>query len=386
MRARTLVLALIVSTIGLTACGAPPQSTGQVAPDGAPATVAITLAPGKEVVGITQVFERIPGNVTTAKAHYANQADYATDDGRATTRTVVDIVFQDRPRAVSARSRITTPDGEVIKQHLVQMEDRLYLVRADGTCVTATGSTLHALPVPQEEWPLVPSDIAMDTLTATPVEDDVTVNGIRCRHYTVDAEDTGRTVVGPEGSAEGELWIATEGEYVVRYTMHATDERADDMGTLRSGVLDVDYEVYDVDQPVSITPPAACQATATATPTLHATATATATEPPPTPTPRGSSPVTSSRSIADAPVLDGAERIAAGGLVLTYDVSGTLTTTHEALQERLTGDGWEDTVDARAADAWAQEYERGDRRLLLWLRPTGQGQVRVRVMVIDAGL
>ena len=80
---------------------------------------------------------------------------------------------------------------------------------------------------------------------------DETVNGIVCQHYVYDLNnlenEAGLT------SAQGDIWVAKDGGYVVRLTLagHGTY-----YGTYQAnGTLNLVYDLYDVNAPIQIAPP-----------------------------------------------------------------------------------------------------------------------------------
>jgi len=80
---------------------------------------------------------------------------------------------------------------------------------------------------------------------------DETVNGIPCKHYTYGVDnlpaEAGMT------SAQGDIWVAKAGGYVVRLTLNGQGTY---YGTYTSsGTLDMVYDLYDVNAPISIKPP-----------------------------------------------------------------------------------------------------------------------------------
>jgi hypothetical protein len=83
---------------------------------------------------------------------------------------------------------------------------------------------------------------------ATP---DETVNGVPCRHY-VYALDNLQADVGMT-AAQGDLWVAQDGGYVVRLTLEGQGTYYDTYSA--SGKLFLVYDLYDVDAPLVIAPP-----------------------------------------------------------------------------------------------------------------------------------
>jgi len=80
---------------------------------------------------------------------------------------------------------------------------------------------------------------------------DETVNGIPCHRYAYDLDnlqtDAGMT------SAQGDIWVAVDGGYVVRLTLNGQGTY---YGTYTSsGTLNLVYDLYDVNTPITINAP-----------------------------------------------------------------------------------------------------------------------------------
>ena len=80
------------------------------------------------------------------------------------------------------------------------------------------------------------------------------IDGIPTTHYTFDERAFGS--LDPATSA-GDVWIATEGGYVVRYTL-VTDGASAFLGHGVTGRLTTDYSVTSVNQPVAVAIPDGC--------------------------------------------------------------------------------------------------------------------------------
>ena len=78
-----------------------------------------------------------------------------------------------------------------------------------------------------------------------------TVNGIACAHYTYDADDL-PTECGTV-SGTGDVYVALDGGYVVRYTLDGTGTFEGDFQG--SGSIDLVYDTYDVGADIVIQPP-----------------------------------------------------------------------------------------------------------------------------------
>jgi hypothetical protein len=83
------------------------------------------------------------------------------------------------------------------------------------------------------------------------IEPDETVNGIACARYTYDLQD----IPAEYGTvdAHGQIWVALDGGYVVRYTLEA-------VGTFGEyfqgeGTLKLTYDTFDVGSGIEVNPP-----------------------------------------------------------------------------------------------------------------------------------
>jgi hypothetical protein len=83
-----------------------------------------------------------------------------------------------------------------------------------------------------------------------------TVNGAAANHYTFDERAFGQLGLA---KSTGELWVASDGGYIVRYKV-ATKGTAVYFGAGIEGTLTWDYELTGVNQPVAIELPKDCPA------------------------------------------------------------------------------------------------------------------------------
>jgi len=84
-----------------------------------------------------------------------------------------------------------------------------------------------------------------------------TVNDVAANHYTFDQRAFGLTEDFVQST--GELWIASDGGYVLKYLLTTTGN-ADYFGEGIEGTLTWDYELTDVNQPVTFALPDDCPA------------------------------------------------------------------------------------------------------------------------------
>ena len=78
-----------------------------------------------------------------------------------------------------------------------------------------------------------------------------TINGIVCKHYVYDINDL--QVESDMTDASGAIWVAQDGSYGVRLTMNGHGTYYDTYSASRT--LNLVYDLYDVNTPISITPP-----------------------------------------------------------------------------------------------------------------------------------
>jgi hypothetical protein len=168
-----------------------------------------------------------------------------------------------------------------------------------------------------------------------------TVNNVATDHYTFD-----QRALGEEGltKASGELWIAADGDYIVKYLLN-TQGNEDYFGEGIEGTLTLDYQLSDVNQG-EIVLPADC---------------------PP--------------GMVDAPLLpDAADIVKVPGL-LAYDTSTSLEDTAAFYQEQIPGLGWEAVGEPDVAEAMQMlKYTRDDLRMTVLLTAES-GKTTVNITV-----
>ncbi|MDH4136864.1 MAG: hypothetical protein OEW09_09170, partial [Anaerolineae bacterium] len=87
-----------------------------------------------------------------------------------------------------------------------------------------------------------------------------TVNGIKAKHY---AWKEGGLVGLGFTSANGDVWAAVDGDYVVKYTAEATGKDMLFGSTSEEGTITVEYNLTEVNGSFQIEPPADCEAPST---------------------------------------------------------------------------------------------------------------------------
>ena len=92
-----------------------------------------------------------------------------------------------------------------------------------------------------------------------------TVNGINAKHYAW--QEGGLFGLGFT-SGKGDVWVAVDGNYVVKYTAEATGKGTLFGSTSEEGTITVEYNLTEVNGSFQIEPPADCEAPATDIPIM----------------------------------------------------------------------------------------------------------------------
>jgi hypothetical protein len=169
-----------------------------------------------------------------------------------------------------------------------------------------------------------------------------TVNGVASIHYTFDER-----ALGQQGVTEstGELWVASDGGYIVRYRL-VTRGDADYFGEGIEGTLTWNYELTNVNQPVSIELPKDCPA-----------------------------------GMVDAPMLPNATDVLSVPGVLRYRTVTSLADTAAFYQKQLPALGWQvHTTPIITETRTLLTFTRGDQQMSVVIT-AGSGSTRVHILL-----
>jgi hypothetical protein len=92
-----------------------------------------------------------------------------------------------------------------------------------------------------------------------------TVNGVRTKHYAW--QENTMPLFG-FGSVKGDVWVAADGEYTVKYRAEATGKGSFLSTTDAEGTLTVEYDLTDINGSFAIEAPSECQGPATDIPVM----------------------------------------------------------------------------------------------------------------------
>jgi hypothetical protein len=184
---------------------------------------------------------------------------------------------------------------------IVRIGDRQYVVFEEGQCVSSSAAESDAM----DTEIFKPDDIVGGLEKARRVRPDERVNGILCQHYVFD-----ETNIAWAGftRAKGEVWIAVEGDYVVKHALQA-DGRNPVTGD-DEGHIEWEYEIRDVNAPIAIEPPAGCEGTE-----------------------------------SEFPIMPDATDMTTMSGMVTYTSASSFDDVLAFYQKQMPADGWDDTGD-----------------------------------------
>ncbi|MBN1977706.1 MAG: hypothetical protein JW918_09920 [Anaerolineae bacterium] len=256
---RLLVLAVVfVLTLG---CGLSGKVEPTVDTTGDEATTAPEVSPtedaggeeesgGKDEIAASDISGGLEG-LDSYRMHFTMTFEGTSGDGETEQSTLeMEVEYVRDPFAM--RIAISGSDEDVGltggTMEMVQIGDQQYTVFEGQCMVTPAEESLAETALFETE------DLLSDIESAHRVMPDETVNGVACRHYTFDEQ----SMVGFT-SAKGEIWVAVDGDYLVKYTLEADGKNSIND---EEGHVEWVYEVRDINAPITIEPPAGCESVA----------------------------------------------------------------------------------------------------------------------------
>jgi hypothetical protein len=155
-------------------------------------------------------------------------------------------------------AQVGVQPGQSMEMYVVS--NTVYLNLGGTWLKTPAGSEVTNL----DNIGLVKSEDLLKDVTGARYVGDETINGVQTKHYTFDETSIDASQLS-EGStidsAQGDVWVAAEGNYVVRLEMSMTGKNisipADSAGNSRmsNGTVHISVNLSDVNQPITITVP-----------------------------------------------------------------------------------------------------------------------------------
>ncbi|MEE9618274.1 MAG: hypothetical protein V3T90_14900 [Anaerolineae bacterium] len=266
------------------------------------------------------------------RSHFEMTFDGAT--GTETEHWVYEMDAEYVREPFAQRVVMQVPDTEESFE-IVYIGDRQYIVLEDGQCISTSADEGEAMGAEIFE----PDDVIGGLENARRIRPDERVNGILCHHYTFD--ETSVMWAG-FAHAEGEVWVAVDEDYVVRYTLQADGK---DPTTGDEGHIEWEYEIRDVNMPITIEPPSGCEATE-----------------------------------SEFPIMPDATDMTTMGGMTMYTSASPFDDVLAFYQEQMQANGWSDTGDTFiASDTAMLSYTKEERTVTLALT-SEDGMVSVLIM------
>ncbi len=169
-----------------------------------------------------------------------------------------------------------------------------------------------------------------------------TVNDVAANHYTFDERAFGQLGIA---KSTGELWVATEGGYIVKYLVTTTGD-ATYFGEGIEGTLTWDYQLTDVNVPITFALPADCPA-----------------------------------GMVEAPLLADATNVLNMPSILSYDTASSIADSAAFYQEQIPSLGWTLVGTPSISETTALlEFTRGDQNLTVIIS-TSDGVTSVTILL-----
>lgn len=147
------------------------------------------------------------------------------------------------------------PEGSSVQ--IIQLEDTAYTVLSGVGCVS--GRNLELLPFDEPALELMnPGQLLGELRHLERLLPNQEINGVEARHYSFDAASINQGELSFT-AVNGQLYLAEEGGYPVRIILEAQGQ-TDILGLSRQeqGALLLTFDLYDANQPITVSLPAEC--------------------------------------------------------------------------------------------------------------------------------
>jgi hypothetical protein len=155
--------------------------------------------------------------------------------------------------AQGARHLTITQSGQVDNPSLILMAEvagTTYEQNNEGNCIATVTEPENSLGEQMEPVSFLSGIVGAEEVGSE------TLNGAAANHYRFDEQAVGQLGVA---EATGELWVAAEGGYILKYVLTLTGG-ADYFGPGVEGTATWNYELTNINQPLTIELPANCPA------------------------------------------------------------------------------------------------------------------------------
>ena len=278
------VVLMAAGALILTACGASPaqpsgggapapsggtaqptaKPSGNVQPTQAAAAPAATEA-GNSTVELNTVTEGL-GTLNSYKTAFIMSFDGKDKDGKAQSSSLsFEEEYQKDPPA--RRTQYSGLGPNVSAANPADNSSEIILIGGKTYWTFGTTcSSSDSMDAPSSNPTFSPSDV-MGSVRSSQLLGTENINGVSAKHYSLDVAPL--VTLGAYANAKGEVWIADQGNFVVKYIFEATGQNALFGGsTGTEGTVKWNYEVTSINQPVNITAPTNCGGAAEDIPTM----------------------------------------------------------------------------------------------------------------------
>ena len=212
----------------------------------------------------------------------------------------------------------------------VSSPDAVFIAEVDGAAYERRGENACNATVIDQENSLIERLKPFGLLTGVVGAEEAgaeTVNDVASDHYTFDERAFGQSDIA---QSTGEMWVASVGGYIVKYAL-TTKGDADYFGEGIEGTLTWDYELTDVNQPVTFALPDDC---------------------PP--------------GMVDVPLLPDASNVLNMPSILAYDTASSLADIATFYQSEIPNLGWELTGEPTITDTTVLlDFTQGDQTMAI---------------------
>ncbi len=195
---------------------------------------------------------------------------------------------------------------------MAQVEGTSYMVVPEMGCITTSGGNIL------DENPfteMLAPDQFLDDMGNVNFEGNETINGIETRHYSFDQSAMTGTDLSEINEAEGHVYIAKDGDFLVRLTMDASGQiDFFDEGINDDGNMYIEINLTDIDVPVEAAIPEACAA--------------------------GGEDGGPAGAGSEFPIMDDATEVTSFAGVLSYQTASSQEEVLAFYDEALTAEGW----------------------------------------------
>lgn len=243
---------------------------------------------------------------------YEMSLNFSTTTGEVTQAVETTILVSNDPPQSQMTMSFTDYDEliGISTMSITQIEDTNYTYMADFGCVTTSEGEML-----EEDFGIFDANEILGDVGEATLVGEETINGIETVHYSFD-ETTLENDLSQFNWASGDVYVAQEGNYVVRFHLEGEGEATalgapaaeDSAAETELAFMQIDMELLSVNEPVNITVPEACENGGLAN--------------------------------SEFPVLEDAFESSSFGGILTYKTEATFADAVTFYQDSLTADGW----------------------------------------------